>query len=320
MDRPALRGHCVTRERVLAYLGPEGSFTHSATGLVSVDVAERVPMPDVKSVVNAVENGQVMFGVVPIENSVDGEVTSTVDEFVFGTLHTYAREEVVLPVSFDAFVVAADAAPKFVVSHPVALAQCRRFIEENGLVPVTASSTSAACRELAESGRTDMVALGSTAAGKTYGLTPYRTKVEDNSRAHTRFVLLSQRLEPRRPGTDYRCWVAVIPPSNRVGVLAEILQFFADRGISLLSVTTRPLRAELGAYCFLLSFDGHIDDPGVQDVMGEIAGIGGSVKVLGSMRKWRGDGVVPGMLQFGPLEPLNAGFVRGVPHPPEDPA
>ena len=300
--------------QAVAYLGPEGSFCHQAARMLHTSASEFIPMKDVKAVVAAVENGHVAHGLVPIENSVEGEVTSTVHEIVFNTARVVVREEVVIPVSFHAFTNSAQAVPTTAVSHPFAIAQCQRFIARASLTTRTSDSTSAACRDLAEHPDSTVVALGSALAGEIYGLHIYEANVEDNKLAHTKFYLLSRHLPIEREDGDYRTWIALVPPDNRTGVLAEILRCFSSRQLAVFAISSRPLRAELGAYCFILTAQGWVGDDAMKEALAELVGIGSTLRVLGSFPAWGGAGVVPSIVDLDDVSPgLNAGFSQAFP-------
>ena len=307
----------MTGRSVVAYLGPEGSFCHQAALMLRTQADELVPMKDVKSVVAAVESGVVDHGLVPIENSVEGEVTSTIHEIVFNTSQVVVREEVVVPVSFHAYVSTPDAAPTRVTSHPFALAQCRRFVARRGLAEVPADSTSAACRDLAANPDPGVTALGSPIVGDIYGLHVHEANVEDNTLAHTKFYLMSRVLPARRTADDYRTWIALVPPSNRTGVLADILRCFSSRGLAVFSISSRPLRAEIGAYCFILTAEGWLGDEPVNAALRELFDMGSTVRVLGTFPAWQGDGVVLSLTDLDAVSPgLNLGFTQSFPEIP----
>ena len=273
------------------YLGPAGSFCHQAALRLDGDY-ELKPAASVAEIVAAVEAGEAEFGLVPIENSVDGEVTSTVDSIVFNTEELLVRDEVVVPVEFDVFVKPGVTEISRVISHPVALAQCQNFIAAQSLSRETAPSTSAAVQQVAEGEASDIGALASPIAGELYGLEPLARGVQDNAGAHTKFYLLGKSIHARKPGREYRTWVAVIPPTNRTGILGDMLAEFSSRGLSLTALSSRPLRAELGAYAFNFTFEGHIHDAAVRDALEAIIALGSRVRVVGSFPEWNGDGVV----------------------------
>lgn len=298
----------------VAYLGPEGSFCHQAALMLDTHADELVPMKDVKSVVAAVENGSVQHGLVPIENSVEGEVTSTVHEIVFNTSRIVVREEVVVPVSFYAFVSGPEAEPTTATSHPFAIAQCQKFISRRGLSTKTADSTSAACQQLAENPDNSVVALGSELAGALYGLHVLESNVEDNRLAHTKFYLLSGELPSVRTSVEYRTWIALVPPDNRTGVLAEILTAFSSRDLAVFAISSRPLRAEIGAYCFILTAEGWLGDESMMSALDELFGMECTVRILGTFPAWSGAGVVPSIVDLDNVAPgLSSGFSSSFP-------
>ena len=278
-------------KRTCLYLGPAGSFCHQAALRLNEDF-ELKPAASVAEIVAAVEAGESDFGLVPIENSVDGEVTSTVDSIVFNTTDLLVRDEVVVPVEFDVFVKPGVTSITRVMSHPVALAQCQNFITANSLTRETSASTSAAVQAVAEGDAEDVGALASPMAGDLYGLVPLSKGVQDNAGAHTKFYLLGKSIHARQAGREYRTWVAVIPPTNRTGILGDMLAEFSSRGISLTSLSSRPLRADIGAYAFNFTVEGHISDAPVRAALEAIIALGSRVRVVGSFPEWEGDGVV----------------------------
>jgi prephenate dehydratase len=269
------------------YLGPEGTFTEIAARALFPAGRTPVPLPTVADVVARVDAEDDAVGVVPVENSVNGEVTSTIDLMLF----TMARASVVgattVPVTFEAFAVDDTVAPgppdgprPTVVSHPHALAQCRRFIDSLGATTREASSTAEACRIVAELGDESFVALAAPGVGARLGLRSVATRVEDFPGAATRFLALGHD-RPARTSDD-RTMLVVVPPSDRAGVLAELLTAFSARRVNLFSLHSRPLRSTLGQYCFILTADSHHGSGPLRDALRELLGSGHAVKVLGS--------------------------------------
>lgn len=262
------------------------------------------PANSVAEIVAAVEAGTAEFGLVPIENSVDGEVTSTVDSIVFNTTDVVVRDEVVIPVTFDVFVKPGVTKIERVMSHPVALAQCQRYISANGLSRETSASTSAAVQQVANGEASDIGAIASPVAGAIYGLVPLEQAVQDNAGAHTKFYLLGKQIHARKPGREHRTWVTVVPPTNRTGILGAMLAEFSERGLSLTSLSSRPLRADMGAYAFNFTIEGHIQDPAVRAALEALIALGCRLRIIGSFPAWQGDGVVGKVV---PLVGLGAG-------------
>lgn len=269
----------------LAYLGPEGTFTHAAA-LTWADDASPVPLAAVEEVYRAVGTGEVDRGVVAIESSVEGYVVPSLDALVAAD-DVVAVDEVALAIAFDAFTLADDAAEESielaeVSAHPHGLAQCRAFVTASGLRPVPATSNAAACRDLAP-GR---VALGPRLCGELYGLTTLATDVQDFAGARTRFLLVARRSEA--PGLlaasdepQWRSMVAITPAVIGPGVLARITAAFGERGVNMSSLITRPLKAQEGTYVFVVTFDGAPWEPEVRGLLAQLLAAGDWLKTLG---------------------------------------
>lgn len=274
---------------VVEYLGPEGTFAHAATDLLRTTPpdAELVPRPTVQEIVHDVEAGRALMGLVPIENSVEGGVTGTIDVIVFETDAVVIREEVAVPVTFTAFRRPDDdAAPHTVLSHPVGLAQTTRWWRERGLVARSTSSTSEACRLVAASTEPGLVAVASAKAGEVAGLAIVAEAVEDHPGAQTRFALVAREEAPA--SGDDRTTIVVTPPESEVPrVLLRILEPISHRDINLSNIVSRPLRKGLGVYCFVLTLDRHGSDPDVAAAVADLHALGCEVKGLGSYPAWR---------------------------------
>lgn len=269
MDRP-----------VLLYLGPAGSFTHA--GARTVPEADPQPARSARDIVAGVQDGTAELGLVPLENSVEGDVPGTLDELVFGSRGVFIRREVVVPVTFvlAGLPGATEAGLRTALSHPHGLAQCRRVVAELGLDLELSSSTSQACADVVGRGSPEVAAVCSEQAAQVHGLTVLRRAVEDVPGARTRLGLLGRTLAAPT-GQDVTLAV-LTPDSNRTGVLAEALRCFADRGVALSRVSSRPLKAQLGTYCFVVAAQGHLADEVVADALAAVAGLDVAVKVLGS--------------------------------------
>ena len=273
---------------LVEYLGPEGTFAHAGTDRLRTvpDNAEMVPRPTVQEIVHDVEAGRCAMGLVPVENSVEGGVTGTVDVIVFETSGVVIREEVVVPVTFSAFRRPGDdAPPSAALSHPVGLAQCTRWWGSRDLECRPTSSTSEACRVVAASDEPGLVAISSAKAGQLLALDPIDVGVEDYPGAETRFALVAR--EEVGPTGDDKATIVVTPPSDGAGILLRILEPISERGVNLSNILSRPLRQGLGVYCFVLTVDRHASDPAVEAALADLAALGCEVKRLGSYPAWR---------------------------------
>jgi prephenate dehydratase len=265
---------------VLAYLGPEGTFTHQAALDVAGPDDELVPMRTAPEVVRAVDDGRAAAGIVAFENSLQGPVSENLDEIIAGERCLIAGERV-LAVSFALFRAPGDESPLIgVSSHPFGLLQCSRFIDERRLETRDAPSTAAACRELAESPRPGWGAIAPRIAGEQHGLVLAEDGIENAERAETRFVVLRPTC-PQPSGRDRSAFVFQ-PRSDQPGSLVRLLQEFSVRGINLTAIKSRPAKLSLGDYVFFIECEGHIADPVVRDAVLGLLRFDGETRFLGS--------------------------------------
>lgn len=259
-----MRNVCsVTR---IAYFGPLGTFTEQAARQLSAD-AELVPYETIRLAMAAARKGETDAACVPVENSVEGPVTATLDELATdGPL--VATAEALLPIHFSVLaregIEARDV--RTVASHPHALAQVRRWLEHNlpGARHVAAASTAAAALAVQE-GEYD-AAVAAPVAAEHYRLRAIATEVADLPDARTRFLLLRRPGQlPEPTGADRTSVVAAA--ANRTGALSELLTELAFRGINLTRLDARPIKGGFGEYRFFIDFEGHVAEPRIGDAL-----------------------------------------------------
>jgi prephenate dehydratase len=275
----------------LAYLGPEGSFAEaalrrlpeSATGVL-------LPAPSVPSAIDAVREGEADAALVPLENSVEGAVASTLDELANGEPVVITRE-VFLPVTFVLLARAGTGldAVRRVATHPHAEAQCRAWLRTHvpaATVTFTGSTSGAAAAVAA--GEYD-AAISAPPAAAHHGLIALAEDIADNPGAVTRFVLLSRPgALPERTGHDKTTLVAFIR-EDHTGALLEVLTEFAVRGVNLTRIESRPTKQRLGRYCFSIDCEGHLADARVGDALAAVRRICADVRFLGSYAAAEGE-------------------------------
>ena len=273
--------------RRIGFLGPAGTFTHQAL-LTQKDLfdADAIPFRTVVDVLNAVQNGEVKFGIVPIENSIEGTVNYTQDALVFDC-NLLIQREVVLDIELCLL-----AKPKVemsqiqqVYSMPVATAQCHGFLREsltNADIRV-ANSTAEAAKIVGESSLGDTIAaVAPRYAATLYGLNVLAEDIADETGNQTRFVLVAKDGIPAPTGND-RTAIVVFQRADEPGSLLSILQEFAARRINLSQLISRPTKkGGLGDYCFIMYVDGHIKDELVSDALRDLHAKQGDVKFMGS--------------------------------------
>lgn len=267
----------------LAYLGPEGSFSHEAAAAWAGlhGEASLVPLPVVDAVVASVAERTHDYGIVAIENTVEGYVVPSLDALIESS-DVVAMDEITRDISFDAFVRPNHGVLTEVAAHPHGLAQCRQFVTQAGLRAVAASSNAAACRDL----QAHQVALGPSICGPLYGLEPYAKAVEDFRGARTRFLTLMRReavVAQRSVGAAWRTMLAVTPTTTGPGVLARITSAFGECGVNLSSLITRPVKAVEGTYVFVLTVDAAPWDPAMARVLNGLMAAEDTLKTLGAM-------------------------------------
>jgi prephenate dehydratase len=273
-----------------AYLGPEGTFTEAAVAslltrhaMSASHAAEVVPYPSIGAVLTAVRAGEAERGVVPVESSVEGIVTATVDDLAGGN-DLLIGAETQLDIEFALL-----ARPettlediKNVGGHPQAEPQCRRWLTAN--LPayewVPQASNAEAARLVSE-GHLDAALAGAFAASK-YDLQVLVPDVHDRSNAVTRFVMVVPPGELPAPTGADRTSLAAFLREDHPGALMEILTEFAVRGVNLTTIQSRPTGEGLGNYFFFIDCEGHIDDTRVGEAMVGLRRVCAEVRFFGS--------------------------------------
>jgi len=256
---------------VYSYLGPAGTFTWHALGQVpEAQGAEWRSVSNVGEALNDVVSGRSVGAMIAVENSIEGGVSATQDALatVPGLRIT---GEYLVPVNF--VLVAAPgvslADVRVVAAHPVAYAQCRRFLEKalptHGHLP--AASNVAAAVGLLDAASPAQAALAPPGITEHYPLQVLADQVGDSSAAVTRFVLVSRSLQlPERTGADKTSIIAELP-DDAPGRLLEMLEQFATRGVNMSLIESRPVGDALGRYRFVIDLDGHVHDARVADAL-----------------------------------------------------
>ena len=270
-----------------AYLGPEGTFTEAAVAKLSASRAagdvRPVPCASIGAALDAVRCRVAERAVIPIESSVEGIVTATVDDLAgFGDL--VIRAETRLPIEFSLLAREGTALAdvKTVGGHPQAEAQCRQWLAATipGREWVPFSSNAEAARRV---GVGDLdAALASAVAADRYSLTILVPDVHDRSNAVTRFVEVGRPGSMPVPSGSDRTSVAAFLGEDHPGALMEILTEFAVRGINLSTIQSRPTGDGLGSYFFFIDCEGHIDDARVGEAMMGVRRVCAEVRFLGS--------------------------------------
>ena len=271
------------RERLkserLAFLGPRGTNTETAA-LRYAPGATLVAGESITGVTDLVLRGAADEAIVPIENSLQGSVTETVDLLVH-SLPLRVKREVIVPIQAALIAGPGTALSDVgtVYSHPQALAQSRHYLQATlpGALQVATLSTAQAVERVV--GEPGAAAIAPARAAAIYGGVILAEGVQDDPRNSTRFVVLAQEDAPPS-GADKTSIVFNV--DDRPGALVRIMQLFADAGINLTKIESRPAREALGVYVFLLDCEGHRLDPVLRDVLATVEGQCRWLKILGS--------------------------------------
>lgn len=278
------------------FLGPEGTFTEAALMQVpGAAAATRIPASNVNAALDMVRDGTADAAMVPIENSVEGGVTATLDAIATGPELRITRE-VLVPISFVLVARPGVALTQVrrISTHGHAWAQCRLWVDDNvpGAEYIPGSSTAAAAMGLlVEDAPYDAAICAPIVAQEQPGLAVLAENIGDNPGAVTRFILVGRPgALPGRTGAD-KTTVVVPLPEDRPGALMEILDQFATRGVNLSRIESRPTGQYLGHYFFSIDADGHVQDARVADALAGLHRISPATRFLGSYGRADAQGV-----------------------------
>jgi chorismate mutase/prephenate dehydratase len=243
----------------IGFLGPAGSFSHSASVMKFGSSVDYVPLSDIPGVFEEVVRGHTDYGLVPVENSLHGGVIDTLDAFLSSSAKICA--EVLLSVHHNIMSQGTWDEVKTIYSKPEVFAQCRRWLsttaKDRDVQPAASTSKAA---EMA-SQQQGIAAIGSSLAGEIYGLHILFENIEDNPDTVTRFFVIG-REAARRTGDDKTA--IMFTTAHKPGALAEVLDVFKENGINLTDIEKRPSKKVNWEYYFFIDAQGHVDDPEMQ--------------------------------------------------------
>jgi chorismate mutase/prephenate dehydratase len=264
----------------VAYLGPQATFSHLAAMAQFGAAAEYGAATTIAEVFRDVENGRADLGVVPVENSTEGVVAHTLDLLVDSPLAICA--EISIPVRHCLLARRGTSLARVrkVIAHPQALPQCRRWLGTNlpGVALAEAASNARAAQVAARESGT--AAIAAAAAADAYGLQVLADGIQDDAGNATRFLVLGGADSPEPSGDDKTS--IVVSVRDEVGVLAKLLRPFAQHGIDLIKIESRPLRERPWEYYFFLDLRGHRLERRVERALAAVARRALRAKVLGS--------------------------------------
>ncbi len=250
----------------IAYLGPEGTFTHLAAIKYFGSFAHFEPLDNIKNIFESVEKGLTKFGVVPIENSNEGTVTYTLDMFM--QYEVKISGEIIIPISHHLLSLTGKKEKiNKIYSHPHAKAQCREWLSKNmpTVLVYDVASTAEAARQASLD--EEIAAIASEFAATLYGLKFVAKHIEDYKNNYTRFFILGKDF-PNKTGADKTSIMFSL--QDKPGALYNALKPFKDSGINLTKIESRPAKLRKWEYIFFVDFIGHIEDDTVQKTIEEV--------------------------------------------------
>jgi chorismate mutase/prephenate dehydratase len=269
----------------VAFQGERGAFSESAVYSFFGSAVGVKPCRNLSDVFESVEKSETRFGVVPIENSLEGSVNQTYDLFLEHDLKVCG--EIVLRVvhcliSHPETVLDSI---KTVYSHPQALAQCRKFLEKLGCKLIPAFDTAGSVKMIKDEGLKDAGAVAGEKAAEIYGMKVLAKEIEDNPNNYTRFFVLSKHDSPYS-GEDKTS--IIFSAKNIPGALHQVLGEFSKRNIDLTKIESRPTKQMPWEYNFYLDFKGHRTEKTCQEALESLKDKTFFVKVLGSYKAAEG--------------------------------
>ncbi|MFC7748425.1 prephenate dehydratase [Paenibacillus thermoaerophilus] len=284
----------------VAYLGPEGTVSEESARYFFAGVdCEFIPFRFMADVIRATSDGRADYGVVPIENTIDGSVNAHVDLLVNAADQPIQAEWIYPSVQNLIGYANSDKSDaglshiRRVVSIPVATAQCRSFITgmldpEVEFEPV--NSTAEGVRLVKERGDRTIAAIGTRLAAERYGLDLLAENITDHDNNYTRFTLIGKEPLPVRDGAVYKTTILITLPEDYPGALHQVLSAFAWRRINLSRIESRPTKKKLGTYYFYTDIVMSLDNVLLRSALEEISAIGAQVRILGSYPSYGYDG------------------------------
>jgi len=278
-------GACLALEHpmTIAFLGPEGTFSHTAAQRQFGETAHYLPCPNLNRVFEEVEAGRATYGVVPVENAFEGAVNDTHDQFADVDMDLLICAEIQLSIHHQLMSLCDNLQDIDVVySHPQALGQCKSWLAAHlphaQLCEVESTAKGAEIVKQSDE-HPHAAAIASMAMVEKYGLSVLAANIEDHHHNTTRFFVIGQHDSPAS-GEDKTGLVVAM--KDEAGALFHLIQPFAERNLDLTRIESRPSKKKLWEYVFFMDVLGHRNDPLVAAAIDDVKKMGTTVKVLGS--------------------------------------
>ena len=260
----------------ISFLGPKGTFTHEAASIIGDDL---IPYCTIPAVLESIVNDDSLYGVVPIENSIEGPVGITLDSLA-NKFDLKIYKEIIIPINQNLIVNPGTKMEDIedVYSHAQAIAQCQEFISQNKIQPHYAISTANAAKSII--GDKTKAAIGNSMAAELYDLEILKRDIQDTDNNETRFVVVSK--EDHEPTGRDKTSIIFSIYEDKPGALYDVLGIFRKNDINLTKIESRPSKKGLGKYLFFIDYIGHRKDAIFEDIINEIDEKTYFLKILGS--------------------------------------
>lgn len=267
----------------VGYLGPKGTFTHQAAlEFFPKAGTEFLPYNTILEIFVNIEKENIEFGVIPIENSLQGTVRETLDLLIDKDIFIYGEIELRIIQNLISLEISNLSRIRTILSHPQAFAQTRNWIKANMPTAdiIDVNSTAEAVRRVKELNSESYAAIGTEFASDVYGLKILHSKIEDNLLNSTRFLIISKKENIEKEG---KIKTSILFVTRHIpGALYRVLKLYADAEINLLKIESRPRRRGRWEYIFIMDFEGDKDNPKVKKVLENMNTIVIWHKILGS--------------------------------------
>lgn len=271
----------------IAYLGPRGTFTStSAEKILSLDIykeAEFVSCNDIEDVLYGTEEGRYDYGVVPVENSIEGSVNTSID-ILINEVNLRVIYEIVLNINHNLAASSKLKSAKRIYSHPQALAQCRIFLKENypEIEKVATRSTLQSLEFLKENPESSLAIVPSFSF-QDETIEILRENIGDYEMNQTRFYFVTKKSD--KAEKVVKSSICFQLRDDRPGGLLEIMELFRDKGINLTKIESRPAKHQLGRYIFIIDCEEDLSLPDKQFIIQKIEEKSSKVKLIGTFGK-----------------------------------
>ncbi|MFL9832892.1 prephenate dehydratase [Chryseobacterium terrae] len=272
----------------IAYLGPQASFTQLAASQIFPN-EELVPQSSILDCFNAVKNNQVDKAVVPLENSIEGTVSMTLDYLY--SFDVLIETELVMPIAHHLMIHPQNSTFEKIISHPQALAQTYHFRNDNypEIPSQDFNSTAASAKLVSENPHEKWAAIANRSAAKLYGLKIIHENIQDFEQNHTKFVVISktkENLNLNFQKISEKTSLIITLPEDHAGGLHQVLSVFAWRKMNLSKIESRTLKTGLGNYFFFINVASEWHPVLSQNAIDELIALKANVKFLGHYNEY----------------------------------